>query len=384
MPNARQAEYSLLNHLRWLAALAVAAGHVRNHLLVDFPVIQHPGPFATSVYFLTGYGHIAVVIFFVISGFLVGGKLVEIACSPNFGNSWRPFLVDRFSRIFIVLWPSLILTAGVLFFIIEVTPAVPFAISTDWDSAWAGPIEKDLSLSIWASNVVLLNELAAPTLFLNGPLWSLSYEWFYYMAALAIALLARRVRTTGSRIFLAYSLILVLLSLKYHPEIIIAGSTWMLGAVARSIANQRWLLHRAAWFGGMVGVIIVLFVARFHPIPDFIIGIAFAFMIAHSRWHSWNTAADCGKRLASFSFSLYVTHSPVCAFIIVIIQSQGWLAERMGFNGVSLLLTTIVLTLAIIFAHLFAIFTEQQTVRLRKWILRLSSPLLNPASNATT
>jgi peptidoglycan/LPS O-acetylase OafA/YrhL len=383
MPNARQAEYSLLNHLRWLAALAVAVGHVRNHVLVDFPVVDHPGPFAVSIYFLTGYGHVAVVIFFVISGFLVGGKLVDIARGSDFGNSWLLFLVDRFTRIFIVLWPCLILTAAILFFIVEVTPAVPFAVSTNWDAAWAGPIDKDLDLAVWASNIVLLNEFTKPTVFLNGPLWSLSYEWFYYMIALAIALIARRIWTTRSLLFLVYSLCLVLLSLKYRPEIIAAGLTWTLGVAARLVADRRWLSHRAAWLGGVIAVIAVLGYTRIHPINDYIVGAAFAFMIAHDRWRDWNVAANCGKRLANFSFSLYVTHSPVCALIIVIFQSQGWLSERMAFNAKSLLIMVGILGCTITFARLFAIFTEQQTGRLRRWILKLISPMPNPAAEAT-
>ena len=59
--------------------------------------------------FIVGQGHTAVIIFFVLSGYLVG-KHVYLAF--NTGRwSWREYAIKRLSRLWIVLIPALILTA---------------------------------------------------------------------------------------------------------------------------------------------------------------------------------------------------------------------------------------------------------------------------------
>ena len=68
-----------LDWLRFAAALTVVVVHVRGALLLPFgslPVEQRSLPVA-ALYLLTRIGNEAVVVFFVLSGFLVGGKAFE-------------------------------------------------------------------------------------------------------------------------------------------------------------------------------------------------------------------------------------------------------------------------------------------------------------------
>src|SRR5260370_239799 len=62
---------------RWIAALLVVANHARSLILVDFGEVQNKTVFSKTLYVATGLGHEAVVIFFVISGFLVGGLTLD-------------------------------------------------------------------------------------------------------------------------------------------------------------------------------------------------------------------------------------------------------------------------------------------------------------------
>ena len=65
-----------LDALRGLAALAVFVGHLRSLLFVDYytdSVVR--GSAIEAVYLLTSLGHQAVMVFFVLSGYLISGSI---------------------------------------------------------------------------------------------------------------------------------------------------------------------------------------------------------------------------------------------------------------------------------------------------------------------
>lgn len=68
----RQSDF--LNLTRWVAAWFVVAEHLRALVFADFGV-ANASSLWLPFYLLTGFGHEAVMIFFVISGYLVGGKV---------------------------------------------------------------------------------------------------------------------------------------------------------------------------------------------------------------------------------------------------------------------------------------------------------------------
>ena len=98
----------LLDHLRWLAALAVTAAHTRNLVFVDHAEVTSPTLWTNLFYFLTLFGTQAVVVFFVISGLLVGGKLVNDVKGRRFRV--RVYAIDRLTRLGIVLVPAVALS----------------------------------------------------------------------------------------------------------------------------------------------------------------------------------------------------------------------------------------------------------------------------------
>jgi len=76
---------------------------------VPFPDVSNKSVAARVFYAATGIGHLAVMVFFVLSGYLVGGRLLARYCS---GNASIPrYLLDRFTRLYIVLIPALLITA---------------------------------------------------------------------------------------------------------------------------------------------------------------------------------------------------------------------------------------------------------------------------------
>jgi peptidoglycan/LPS O-acetylase OafA/YrhL len=95
-----------LNTSRWIAAFFVVLGHVYHISIADYRHVAQPNLLLRGVNFFGEFGYTAVIVFFVISGFLVGGQAIV-----NFkrkGFNVTDYFVHRFSRIYTVLIPALI------------------------------------------------------------------------------------------------------------------------------------------------------------------------------------------------------------------------------------------------------------------------------------
>lgn len=94
-----------LNHARWISALLVAMSHLRNTLFPDVSIVPKAlYPF----YFFNLLGGQAVVVFFVMSGLLVGG--IVIRTSNEF--SYKQYFIARAVRLYLVLIPAVMLAVG--------------------------------------------------------------------------------------------------------------------------------------------------------------------------------------------------------------------------------------------------------------------------------
>ena len=96
---------SALNVMRASAAILVCVGHVRNQMLSPL-VDTDGGVLLDAAYAVTGLGHGAVMVFFVLSGFFVGGSVIR----QRNGFKWNAYLVARSLRLGVVLVPALVLT----------------------------------------------------------------------------------------------------------------------------------------------------------------------------------------------------------------------------------------------------------------------------------
>jgi peptidoglycan/LPS O-acetylase OafA/YrhL len=103
--------YPWLDWLRFLAASMVLFGHARGFVFVPYGELDpNSQNVFTGMFFLsTRFAHLAVLVFFVISGFLVGGRLLERLKDGSF--SPKAYALDRSTRIMIPLVPVLLFTA---------------------------------------------------------------------------------------------------------------------------------------------------------------------------------------------------------------------------------------------------------------------------------
>ncbi|WP_456450343.1 hypothetical protein [Hydrogenimonas sp.] len=78
---------NFLHFSKWLAALVVVLSHVRAVSFPSFDNLGESGIFWKLFYFITSLGHEAVIVFFVLSGYLIGGEILRGLNSGNFGRN---------------------------------------------------------------------------------------------------------------------------------------------------------------------------------------------------------------------------------------------------------------------------------------------------------
>src|SRR5665213_4179527 len=165
-----------LNFARWAMAGLVVIGHARSLIFRDAHQAGALDLPWKAFYFATGFGHAAVVVFFVLSGFFVGGKLLETD-GPD-AAAIRRYLVDRFSRIYIVLGPVLLLTLA-----LDLVGAglSPIYAAAGWSTALPAPAADALNIENFLASLLNLTMYFGAPLGSDGPLWSLAFEWVIYL-----------------------------------------------------------------------------------------------------------------------------------------------------------------------------------------------------------
>ena len=101
--------YPLLDLFRGIAAFFVVLEHTRNFLWVDYPQLINPNFFVKVIYLFSGFGGEFVLIFFVLSGCVVGRIPVDSIVKDKEWE-WIDYLIARLTRLWVVLIPALLLT----------------------------------------------------------------------------------------------------------------------------------------------------------------------------------------------------------------------------------------------------------------------------------
>ncbi len=208
-----------LDAIRFLAALLVLFYHAN--------WIYRPGILFTSL------GHEAVVIFFVLSGFVIA----YVADTRE--QDFRGFMVARGARIYSVAIPAIILTA--------VLDAAGFHIDEsvypEGYRAWDWPLIRVITSSFFLNEIWTLGI----QLFTNVPYWSLNYEvWYYVLFGILFFAEGRR----RWPVFLILCLIL-------GPKIVLLMPVWWMGVwiyrshyLARIPVPLAWLCFAISLAGG--------------------------------------------------------------------------------------------------------------------------------------
>src|SRR5882757_10976055 len=190
-----------LNAIRGAAALIVLLGHTRSLFFSSFTAMSGPTTQATN-YIARGnratVGEEAVIVFFVLSGYLVGGSVIRSVKNGTW--SWKSYLLKRITRLWVVLIPALILGIS-----LDLLGMHLFGSPT---SIYAAPsttlvphdLAERLSWKVFLANAVFLQGILSPTAGTNNSLWSLAYEWWYYLQFPLLILVFRKTTQPSIRV----------------------------------------------------------------------------------------------------------------------------------------------------------------------------------------
>lgn len=178
----------LLESLRGFSAFYVVISHI---FLFKYPTCKLL-LFGIDVFpILISYAQVAVMLFFILSGFVI-----QYSFMKNEDKSFKMYFFKRFTRIYI----PLVCVFALSYFI----------------QIFQGELQ-DFSIRILLANLLMLQDmpwrpgLISTTIFGNYPLWSLSYEWWYYMLFFILTVKFRRFVNSK------YIYVIVLLSIVSLP-----------------------------------------------------------------------------------------------------------------------------------------------------------------------
>lgn len=365
--------FAYLDWLRGGASFLVFSYHARNLLFVD--ASANPGGLGLlgkAFYFITGFGHLAVIVFFALSGCVIANVIFSALERGDW--NWQGYLLARVTRLWVVILPGLILTcvwdlAAWHFFPDSLPHAVP-----GYANMLAVSDRQHLGIGTFFTNLFFLQTIVGPTYGSNGALWSLANEfWYYIFFPLAL------VGAGASRSWLARTAGVALAGIGLAAaggEIAQLFPVWLMGAVAYfcwfrglrvgAIAG-RWASIATFILAGAICSLIRARAAQAgHPSDDFLAGMSimlFLFFLLNTQppANVWLERLLSG--ISRMSFTLYVVHTPILVFIACFLmrgRSERWAydLEHVGY------LATI---MAFVLAYAWLVYrvTEAQSARIR-------------------
>ena len=367
-----------LDLIRALAACAVMVGHLRALFFLNFGQLSHKSWPLEALYFFTGFGHQAVIVFFVLSGFLISSTVIR---SHVLGKwSWRDYAVNRATRLYVVLIPGLLFgffwdRLGSWLFAAKGIYAQPLS-----DLGPAVPLQ-NLTPGNFLGTFLFLQTILFNTFGSNAPLWSLANGFWYYVlfpVGLAACLAWARRRF---HLALPFTCLAIFIGAFIGRGILIGFLIWLGGCGLVFLYSRVEIRSRLPAIGLLCvtsvlsGVMFaVARVLQLDPLlSDLEVGFVFTlFLFALLQFAVRRNPSPYSAlvhRFAGFSYSLYVLHFPFLLFF------RSWLVpvERWHPTPAHLLYAASIGSGSLLFAWLVSLVTEAKTAVARAQLNRLFS-----------
>lgn len=352
----------LISLLRGAAALTVAAAHLRAQVYPGFDTVQNPSLAFQGLAFGAGFAYLAVIVFFVLSGWLVGGSLLNrLGTDRAISN----YAIDRVTRLWIVLIPTF---GAMLLFGAAAGGLDPSRLSFAPEEAY--------SATAFVGNLFGMQNILVPEFGGNFPLWSLSNEtWYYVLFPLLVMLFHTRSTTRRFLILAAVAAIVYLLD----TAILLYFSIWLLGVAFSRVRIDCGPFLRWALFLGLVAVAVGIRVKGKSDITVdsfvqyLLFSLVFVLFLSSMQFQRVCTRSTevlhrVGRFFSEFSFTLYVLHIPLmAAFLHIAAPVLG--SGRLDPSRASHLLVYLLLYAALVVgAYLFHLPFEARTYQVREWL----------------
>jgi peptidoglycan/LPS O-acetylase OafA/YrhL len=286
------------------------------------------------------YGHQAVLGFFLISGFCIHYRQAQAFTAQGSGSVFdlRSFAARRLKRLYPPLIFAIVLTALLDLVGRSLFPDF-YALGASAQSVtgWV-KVPPTHEWSVLLGNLLFQGGLGVPHFGTDGPLWSLSFEAWFYVGYPVVLALRRRVSPSASLALVGIISLIAGSAYAASPtwiaRLLSYWFVWIAGAVVADAYVRR---SRSAWlpFGGPLALVALHFSSLIgipwgHPPTDLLWGtllsLVFAFVVlglpgrAQRRLeHAMGPLTPLG----TISYSLYLNHFPL--FVLI---AAWWLSSH--------------------------------------------------------
>ena len=322
----------------------------------------------------------AVVIFFVLSGYLVGGSIFRSLRLKNW--SWLTYLTKRLTRLWIVLIPALLIGAvldsiGSHFLGAGSAYTAPAGIGL----VTSYQLASRLGSLTMLGNILFMGGILVPTYGTNVSLWSLANEFWYYII-FPLGLLAL---VTPRRWLFRAMWAVAAIALLYFVgwRIAILFPLWIFGALVAALPGK--LTPRAATTCSLLLAATLLFcmfgVRLLHMEEiraDYVVGLVASLLIWALVQQTNPSREGYYRKIAGFfskiSYTLYLFHVPLAMFLSGLVNSP-W--HRWSASPLNLLKFLLIDALTVSIAYAFWRIFEANTDLLRMRLFERESKLLH-------
>lgn len=365
-----------LTALRGAAALMVAVGHSLMVLSVEIPLASQYKHFQevsgiqsliTRILLAVFNGNSAVILFFVLSGFVLGLSLDRSTGGPV--STYCGFVVRRAFRIYPTLILSLLCVGAVMPWLVNLNEAIH---GTAWfNSLYRSPF----SIEDLGSNLLLMNTD------MNPVCWTLRVE---LMVALVLPPLHALTRKTGAWCDLLLLMLLGWLSVEYAPiEILKWTVAFYFGLVLTRWGGWIADLGRTSPWEGRVNILLAI-TAFLWPAPMVYGALSACVLIAclvYGPDLQWFRCLDVRwlRLLGQVSYSFYLVHLIIlyCMARGVLLLADTGMMTDLPPLALNMLLAAFSCLVAIVLARLIFVWIETPFMLLGK---RISARLGTVAS----
>lgn len=342
-----KAAFENLNLIRALSGLIVVFSHFFQIFVM--PVVGRTRftniAIASSEY--------AVLTFFILSGFLIALSINRNIESHGYFE-WREYLISRAARIYPALIASVVLC--LLLYGALVVLGISGAGSLNHYSDIFPATRSEFTLS-WAEIFFTLLQTYAfgpgGYISVNGPLWSLSYEVGFYLAA---GFLITLMRGRGyARIFSVVCLItFAIVSIKFGKYLFLHyGTIWMLGVALFFYFDRGWVwLSPAKWYAGAIVTFFVLTLTNIllalssldgEFVHNYLSAIIIIFILSFTG-RTQQVVFRYLSKLADSTYTLYLFHFPLMIFCYALIRDGYDLSPASYFTVAGIFTLSTVIT----------------------------------------
>ncbi|HEX3571181.1 MAG TPA: acyltransferase [Acidobacteriaceae bacterium] len=355
--------------LRGLAAFFVLFEHWRNLFFVDYPhITAYRLPFAVF-YAIASAGHQSVILFFVLSGYFIGGTVFRSVERNQW--AWSSYLLRRLVRLWTVLVPALLLCLfwDRLGIHLRLAPALYTGHVAD---NMVGDVAPALTARVFFGNLFFLQSILTSVFGSNGALWSLANEFWYYLLFPLGLIALWRTRRPLYRLLCA--VLFVITAWFIGRAMFLAFPVWLAGVALFKLPPPAFSPRTARYLRVGSSLLYIPIFFAFGRLPwiagnnrDYLLTVITTLFLwillsANTPHTSRSRAVRASREFARFSYTLYVAHVPFLVFLtaLIVVDSRWYPNTR------TLTLSLGTLLAALIYSWVLAFLTEFRTDTVRQ------------------